>query len=67
MMAREIDDRLAAASAKVLHDPGTPAKLDCGGKGAWRSKDPAEFAAWDPSSPNLRANSDPNCSKPAAK
>ena len=45
-MPREIVDRLAAASAKVLNDPAMRAKLAAGGNEASPSKDPAEFAAF---------------------
>lgn len=45
-MPREIVDRLAAASAKMLNDPAIRAKLAAGGNEASPSKNAAEFAAW---------------------
>ena len=45
-MPREIVNRLAEASAKVLGDPAMRAKLAAGGNEASPSKNAAEFAAW---------------------
>lgn len=45
-MPREIVDRLAEASAKVLNEPDMRAKLAAGGNEASPSKNAAEFAAW---------------------
>lgn len=45
-MPRDVVNRLAEASAKVLSDPAMRAKLAAGGNEASPSKNAAEFAAW---------------------